>query len=207
MKRSTTGLRVRFFSVTVGRCSSGIREEDSEDAARADRACAAASKGNHMTITFEKLKARLLANPKVKAEYDALAPEFEISAELVRARLRAGLSQAELAARMGTSQSTIARLESGQALPSTKTLLRYAQATGSKFHVRLFFGGLMRHSATAGNDIVQYRALARRGRSKWAIRVRYSPMKLAPASRLNRRSCAGVRFCATLRRAPILRYR
>ena len=41
-----------------------------------------------MTIPFEKLKARLLANPKVKAEYDALAPEFEIAAELLRARLR-----------------------------------------------------------------------------------------------------------------------
>ena len=90
-----------------------------------------------MTIPFETLKARLLANPRVKAEYDALAPELEICAELVKARLRAGLSQVELAARMGTSQSTIARLESGQSLPSTKTLLRYAQATGSKFHVRL----------------------------------------------------------------------
>jgi ribosome-binding protein aMBF1 (putative translation factor) len=90
-----------------------------------------------MTIPFEKLKARLLANPKVKAEYDVLAPEFEISTELVRARLRAGLSQAELAKRMGTSQSTIARLESGQTLPSTKTLLRFAKATGSKFHIRL----------------------------------------------------------------------
>lgn len=77
------------------------------------------------------------ANPKVKAEYDALAPEFEISAELIRARRRARLSQAELAARMGTSQSTTARLESGQTLPSTKTLLRYAEAPGSKFHVRL----------------------------------------------------------------------
>ena len=52
-----------------------------------------------MTIPFEKLKARLLANRRVKAEYDALAPEFEIAAELLRARLRAGLSQAELAAR------------------------------------------------------------------------------------------------------------
>ncbi len=71
------------------------------------------------------------------AAYDALAPEFEIATELGRARLRAGLSQAELAARMGTSQSAIARLESGQALPSTKTLLRYAVATGSRFHVRL----------------------------------------------------------------------
>ena len=67
-----------------------------------------------MTIQFEKLKARLLANPRVKAEYDALAPEFEIAAELLRARLRAGLSQAELAERMGTSRSTIARLENGQ---------------------------------------------------------------------------------------------
>jgi hypothetical protein len=42
----------------------------------------AASKGGYMTIPFEKLKARLLANPKVKAAYDALAPEFEIAAEL-----------------------------------------------------------------------------------------------------------------------------
>jgi predicted transcriptional regulator len=90
-----------------------------------------------MTIPFEKLKSRLLANPKVKAEYDALAPEFEIAAELLKARLRSGLSQAELAARMGTSQSTIARLESGQTLPSTKTLLRYAEATGNKVRVRL----------------------------------------------------------------------
>jgi hypothetical protein len=62
-----------------------------------------------MTIPLEKLKARLLGNSKVKAEYDALAPEFEIAAELLRARLRAGLSQAELAARMGTSQSTAKR--------------------------------------------------------------------------------------------------
>lgn len=81
--------------------------------------------------------AALLANPRVKAEYDVLAPEFEIAAELLRARLRAGLSQAELAARMDTSQSTIAWLENGHTLPSTKTLPRYAEATGSKFHVRL----------------------------------------------------------------------
>ncbi|MCC8942593.1 MULTISPECIES: helix-turn-helix domain-containing protein [Bradyrhizobium] len=90
-----------------------------------------------MTIPFEKLKARLLANPKVKAEYDALAPEFEIATELLRARRRAKLSQSELAERMGTSQSTIARLESGQTLPSTKTLLRFAKATDSKFRIRL----------------------------------------------------------------------
>lgn len=90
-----------------------------------------------MTISFEKLAAEWLKDPNVKAEYDKLAPEFEIAYELIRARLRAGLSQAELAARMGTSQSAIARLESGQTLPSTKTLLRFAEATGSKVEVRL----------------------------------------------------------------------
>ena len=84
-----------------------------------------------------KTESRLLANPKVKAEYDALAPELEIAAELVKARRRAGLPQAALATRMRTSQSTIARLESGQTRPTTNTLLRYSKATGSKFHVRL----------------------------------------------------------------------
>src|ERR1700680_1262684 len=66
-----------------GRRGPRVREEDAKDAACRDRTCAAASKGNQMTIQFEKLKARLLANPKVKAEYDALAPEFEIAAELL----------------------------------------------------------------------------------------------------------------------------
>jgi hypothetical protein len=42
--------------------------------------------GSQMTIPFAKLKSRLLANPKVKAEYDALAPEFEVAAELPKPR-------------------------------------------------------------------------------------------------------------------------
>jgi ribosome-binding protein aMBF1 (putative translation factor) len=90
-----------------------------------------------MTIPYEVFKARMLANPDVKREYDALAPAYEIAAELLRARKRTGLSQAELAKRMGTSQSAIARMESGEALPSTKTLLRFAEATGSKIQLRL----------------------------------------------------------------------
>jgi transcriptional regulator with XRE-family HTH domain len=86
-----------------------------------------------MTISSATLRARVHAQP----ENRSVAPEFEIATELLRARLRSGLSQARLAARMGTSQSTIARLESGHTLPSIKTLLRYAEATGSRFHVRL----------------------------------------------------------------------
>jgi len=93
-----------------------------------------------MTIPFEDVKAEWMKDPAFRAEYDRLAPEFEISAELIQARERAGLSQAEVARRMGTTQSVVARLESGRSLPSTKTLLRFAQATGSKVQVRLAAG-------------------------------------------------------------------
>jgi ribosome-binding protein aMBF1 (putative translation factor) len=90
-----------------------------------------------VTIPFSAFRGRLLANPAVKAEYETLAPGFEVSAELTRARIRAGLSQTELAARMGISPSAIARLESGQTLPSTKTLLRFAEATKSRLQINL----------------------------------------------------------------------
>ena len=90
-----------------------------------------------MTIQFDDFKAQLLANPAVKTECEALAPEFEVSTELVRARLRAGLSQAEVAARMGTSQTVIARMESGRTLPSIKILLRFAEATKSRLQINL----------------------------------------------------------------------
>lgn len=92
------------------------------------------------TISLDELKARLLADPEVRTEYDRLATEFEIANELVRARERAGLSQAEVARRMKTTQSVVARLESGQTLPSTRTLLRFAEATGSKMRVQLSAG-------------------------------------------------------------------
>ena len=90
-----------------------------------------------MTIPFDEIAAQWLKDLEVKREYNALEAEFAIASELIRARLRAGLSQAELAERMGTSQSAIARLESGQTLPSTKTLLRFAEATKSKVELRL----------------------------------------------------------------------
>lgn len=86
---------------------------------------------------FATLKSRLLADPKTRAEYEAQAPEFAVARELIAARVRAGLTQEELAARMQTTQSTIARLESGRSLPSLRTLSRYAEATGSRAEVRL----------------------------------------------------------------------
>lgn len=83
------------------------------------------------------LKARLLANPETRAAYEAQAPEFAIARELIAARTRAGLTQHEVAKRMHTTQSTIARLESGRTMPSMRTLTRYAQATGSRTVITL----------------------------------------------------------------------
>ena len=84
-----------------------------------------------------ELKARLLEDPETRKEYEAQAPEFALARELIAARTRAGLSQAEVAARMGTSQSAVARLESGRSPPSLRTLDRYASATGSRAVVKL----------------------------------------------------------------------
>ncbi len=87
--------------------------------------------------TLEQLKADMLATPAVKAEYDTLADEFDMAHELIAARARAGLTQADVAARMGTTQSVIARLEGGKRQPSMRTVQRYAQAIGCRAVVRL----------------------------------------------------------------------
>ena len=80
---------------------------------------------------LRSLKAELLRNPEVRQAYDELAPEYELARAIIRARLAAGLSQAELAERMGTAQSYVSKLESGRALPSTRTFLKVAEATGT----------------------------------------------------------------------------
>ena len=81
------------------------------------------------------LHKKLMKDPEVRREYDALEEEFALILEVAKARQRAGLSQAELAKRMKTTQSTIARLESGRALPSTRTLGRFAKATGHRLKI------------------------------------------------------------------------
>jgi len=90
-----------------------------------------------MGKSLTKMKREMLADPEVRAEYDALEEEFAIIRMLVGARARAGLSQAELARRMGTTESAIARLESGKVTPSMATLRRFAEATGSRLKVAL----------------------------------------------------------------------
>ena len=87
--------------------------------------------------TFNEMKVELLRNPEVLAEYERLRPEFELAQTIISARAAQGLTQAELATRMGTSQSYIARLESGRVLPSMRTWQRLAAATGTRAKVTL----------------------------------------------------------------------
>jgi ribosome-binding protein aMBF1 (putative translation factor) len=77
----------------------------------------------------------LLKDPQVRKEYDALEEEFALIMAVAKARARSGLSQAQLAKRMQTTQSAIARLESGRGQPSTRTLSRFAAATGHKLKI------------------------------------------------------------------------
>lgn len=87
--------------------------------------------------TLRTLKTELLADTDTRAEYEAIAGEFSIARELVAARSRAGLTQGQVALRMGTTQSVIARLEGGRRMPSIRTVQRYAQAVGARAVVYL----------------------------------------------------------------------
>jgi len=86
-------------------------------------------------IPVEEAIARWRKKPGYAKAYDALEEEFALVTEIIKARAAAGLTQEELAKRMKTTQGAIARLESGTTLPSTRTLKRFAEATGHKLKI------------------------------------------------------------------------
>jgi transcriptional regulator with XRE-family HTH domain len=92
-------------------------------------------------LTHEELKQKMLSNPEVKAEYDALQEEFSFFDELLRARKSAGLTQSEVAEIMGTKTPAVARLEAGggnkKHSPSIQTLQKYAKAVGCHLEIKL----------------------------------------------------------------------
>ena len=81
-----------------------------------------------MTIPFRKLKDEWMKDPAFRAEYERLKPEFALALALIKARTKAGMTQADVAKKMRTTQSVIARIESGRNPPNRKTLGRYANA-------------------------------------------------------------------------------
>ena len=103
-----------------------------------------------MSRTLKQFRARALARPDVKQEYDRIGEEFEFLDEILRARAAAGLTQADVAARIGTTQSAVARLESADAKhsPSIATLQRYASALGCTLQVRLVKGRALTKRST-----------------------------------------------------------
>lgn len=73
-----------------------------------------------------------LRDPVYRVEYEALEPELALALALIAARATAGLTQEQAARRMEINQSVVARLEGGRTRPSTKTLQRFAEATGTR---------------------------------------------------------------------------
>ena len=88
------------------------------------------------TIKASDIHAKDYENdPAYRKAYDDLEEDYALVNTLIEARTRARLSQAQLAERMNTTQTAIARLESGGAMPSTRTLMKFAKATGHKLRI------------------------------------------------------------------------
>jgi transcriptional regulator with XRE-family HTH domain len=83
-------------------------------------------------VRVDDLAKNWMRNPAFRREYEALEEEFALIGAMLKARSRAGLTQAQVARRMKTTQTVVARLESGRTKPSTRTLERFAHATGHR---------------------------------------------------------------------------
>ena len=87
-------------------------------------------------LDFNTWKKQALKDPKLKAEYDRLQPEFAVIRAIIRARIEKGLTQQQLAKKIGTKQSVISRLESGRANPSVAFLKKLAAALNSNLEIK-----------------------------------------------------------------------
>jgi len=90
-----------------------------------------------MDRRLEDKHKELLNDPEYKKAYAELEEEFLIAKALIEARKSAKLTQKQVADRMGTTQSVVARMESGKPLPSLKSVARYAAAVNSKIELKL----------------------------------------------------------------------
>ena len=83
----------------------------------------------------QSVHTRWLRDPAYREAYAELAPGFRLARALIEARANAGLTQAQMAERMQTTQSVVARLESGRAHPSSRTLGKFAEAAGTQLKI------------------------------------------------------------------------
>lgn len=87
-------------------------------------------------MKHNEVKEHLLKSPEVKQEYDNLKLLYDLKREIIRLRLAQGLSQKELAERVGTKQSAISRIESGNYNPSLEFLNKVAHALGKELQIK-----------------------------------------------------------------------
>lgn len=85
-------------------------------------------------IPAEEAAKKWMKDPAFRAAYDALEEEFSLAEAIIKARIEADMTQEEVAAAMGTTQTAVARMEGGH-LPSTRTLKRFADATGTRLRI------------------------------------------------------------------------
>ena len=86
---------------------------------------------------WEDLEKELLTDPAVKKEYDKLEPRYAIISQVIAARIKRGMTQQQIAQKMGTKQSAIARLESGNSNPSISFLEKLASVLGYKLTIKI----------------------------------------------------------------------
>lgn len=84
---------------------------------------------------YRQLKTKLLSDREVKKAYKALGPEFEFIQMIIQKRIGKGLTQKELAQKIGTKQTAISRLESGAYNPTVSTLRKVANALDAKIEI------------------------------------------------------------------------
>lgn len=81
---------------------------------------------------ISKLKKQILSDPEVKRLYDEMQPEYDLIDKIIAKRIEKNLSQQDLAKKIGTGQSAISRLESGNSNPSLKFIQKIAKALDTK---------------------------------------------------------------------------
>lgn len=88
-------------------------------------------------IDFETAKEKILKNPDVVKEYENQSTEFLVAKSIIAARLRSKMTQKDVAKKMHTSQSQVARLESGEHMPSFNSIKKYAKAIQQNIHIEI----------------------------------------------------------------------
>lgn len=87
--------------------------------------------------SYKEIKQKFLKRKDVRRAYVALGPEFTLIEMIIEKRLKRGLTQAQLAQKIGTKQTAIARLESGTYNPTVKFLNKVAKALDAKLSLSI----------------------------------------------------------------------